>query len=155
MNATFKTLMLWLSLLAVLVLMWYFVTPHKKEISLRFSEFMDLVEDGKVKDVTITGNEIKGSKVTGEAFRTVAPQGYDELVDKLREKKVEFSYQLDQSPVWLSALLGYSLPLLLTTTAGHTHVVAMPAIGFDVGLRPWRWSELVIGLGMRRDSIHA
>ncbi len=113
MNATFKTLMLWLSLLAVLFLLYYSMTPHKKEESLRFSQFMDLVEQDKIKDIVITGNEIKGHRATGEAFRTVAPEGYDALVDALRAKHVEFSYQQDQTPVWLSALLGYSLPLLL------------------------------------------
>ena len=113
MNATFKTLMLWLSLLAVLFLAWHLLTPQKHEVPLRFSEFMNLVDEGKIKDVAITGSEAKGHKVSGESFRTVIPESYDKLVDALRAKQVEFSYQLDQSPVWLSALLGYSLPLLV------------------------------------------
>jgi cell division protease FtsH len=112
-NATFKTLMLWLSLAAVLVLAWHLLAPQKREVPLRFSEFMNLVDEGKIKDVAITGSEAKGHKVSGEPFRTVIPESYDKLVDALRAKQVEFSYVLDQSPVWLSALLGYSLPLLV------------------------------------------
>ena len=113
MNATFKTLMLWLSLLAVLFLAWHLLAPQKREVTLHFGEFMSLVDEGKIKDVTITGSEAKGHKVSGDAIRTVIPESYDKLVDTLRAKQVDFSYQSDQSPMWLSALLGYSLPLLV------------------------------------------
>jgi cell division protease FtsH len=112
-NATFKTLMLWLSLLAVVFLAWHLLSPQKREISLHFSEFMNQVDEGKIKDVTVTGTEAKGHQVSGEAFRTVIPESYDKLIDALRAKQVQLSYQSDQSPMWLSALLGYSLPLLL------------------------------------------
>jgi len=112
-NATFKTLMLWLSLLAVLFLAWHLLAPQKREVTLHFGEFMSLVDEGKIKDVTITGSEAKGHKVSGDAIRTVIPESYDKLVDTLRAKQVDFSYQSDQSPMWLSALLGYSLPLLV------------------------------------------
>jgi cell division protease FtsH len=112
-NATFKTLMLWLSLLAVVFLAWHLLAPQKREVSLHFSEFMNQVDEGKIKDVTVTGTEAKGHQVSGEAFRTVIPESYDKLIDALRAKQVQLSYQSDQSPMWLSALLGYSLPLLL------------------------------------------
>ena len=83
MNGTLRTVMLWLSLLVVIFLAWHFAQIQKKETPAKFSEFMQQVEAGQVKDVTITGNEIKGHSMSGEAFRTFAPQGYDKLVDTL------------------------------------------------------------------------
>src|SRR5512143_4183169 len=59
-NATFKTVMLWMSLLVVVFLAWHFAQFQKKENPVKFSEFMAQAEAGQVADVTITGNESKG-----------------------------------------------------------------------------------------------
>ena len=59
MNATFKTVMLWMSILVVIFLAWHFAQIQKKETPKKFSEFVSMVEAGEVVDVTITGNEIK------------------------------------------------------------------------------------------------
>ena len=75
MNATFKTVMLWMSLLVVVFLAWHFAQFQKKETPVKFSEFMAQVDAGQVADVTITGNEVKGHTVSREAFRTFAPIG--------------------------------------------------------------------------------
>src|SRR5512134_3797666 len=105
--------MLWMSLLVVVFLAWHFAQFQKKETPVKFSEFMAQVEAGQVKDVTITGNEIKGHSVNGDAFRTFAPQGYDKLVDTLLAKKVPVSYQPDQTPTWANMLISWAPFLLL------------------------------------------
>jgi cell division protease FtsH len=115
-NATFKTVMLWLSLLVVIVLAWHFAQIQKKESSLKFSEFMDKVEAGQVQDVTITGNEIKGHAVDREAFRTYVPSfgavGYDKLIDTLRNRKVAINVNNDQTTNWANVLIS-SAPFIL------------------------------------------
>src|SRR5262249_59526165 len=58
-NATFKTVMLWMSLLVVIFLAWHFAQIQKREQPLRFSEFMAQVEAGQIREVTITANETK------------------------------------------------------------------------------------------------
>ena len=113
MNATFKTVMLWMSLLVVVFLAWHFAQFQKKETPVKFSEFMAQVEAGQVSDVTITGNEIKGHTVSREAFRTFAPLGYDKLVDTLLAKKVTVNYQPDQTPTWANMLISWAPFLLL------------------------------------------
>ena len=87
MNSTFKTVLLWMSLLAVIFLAWHFAQIQKKETNLKFSEFMQQVEAGQIAEVTITGNEIKGKTASHEAFRSVAPLGYDKLVDSLLARR--------------------------------------------------------------------
>ena len=113
MNATFKTIMLWMSLLIVIFLAWHFAQIQKKEQPVKFSEFVAQVEAGQVADVTITGNEIKGHFANHEPFRTFAPLGYDKLVDTLLAKKVTVTYQTDQTPAWANMLISWAPFLLL------------------------------------------
>ena len=113
MHATFKTVMLWMSLLVVVFLAWHFAQFQKKETPIKFSEFMTQVEAGKVADVTITGNEVKGHLADREAFRTFAPGGYDKLVDTLLAKQVMVNYQPDQTPTWANMLISWAPFLLL------------------------------------------
>jgi cell division protease FtsH len=112
-NATFKTVMLWMSLLVVVFLAWHFAQFQKGETPIKFSEFVAQVEAGKVADVTITGNEIKGHLASREAFRTFAPVGYDKLVDTLLAKQVTVNYQPDQTPTWANMLISWAPFLLL------------------------------------------
>jgi len=112
-NATFKTVMLWMSLLMVIFLAWHFAQIQKKESPLKFSEFMAQVEAGQVQDVTVTGNEIKGHTVNHEAFKTFAPAGDDKLVDTLLAKKITVNYQPDQTPTWATMLISWAPFILL------------------------------------------
>jgi cell division protease FtsH len=112
-NATFKTIMLWMSLLVVIFLAWHFAQIQKKETSLKFSEFMQQVETGQVTEVTITGNEIKGKNANREAFKTYAPVGYDKFVDTLLAKKVATNIERDQTPAWANMLISWAPFLLL------------------------------------------
>ncbi|MCG6923053.1 MAG: ATP-dependent zinc metalloprotease FtsH [Acidobacteria bacterium] len=105
--------MLWMSLLVVVFLAWHFAQFQKGETPIKFSEFVAQVEAGKVADVTITGNEIKGHLASREAFRTFAPVGYDKLVDTLLAKQVTVNYQPDQTPTWANMLISWAPFLLL------------------------------------------
>jgi cell division protease FtsH len=112
-NATFKTVLLWMSLLVVVFLAWHFAQFKKGETPKKFSEFMAEVEAGQVTDVTITGDEIKGHTTSHETFRTYAPAGYDKLVDTLLAKQVTVNYQPDQTPTWANMLISWAPFLLL------------------------------------------
>ncbi len=113
MNATFKTVMLWISLVLVIVLAWHFAQIQKKETALKFSDFVAQVEAGQVQEVTITGNEIRGKTVDHENFKTFAPEGYDKLVDTLLAKHVTVNYQPDQTPTWANMLISWAPFVLL------------------------------------------
>ncbi len=112
MNSTFKTVMLWMSLLVVIFLAWHFAQIQKKEASFKFSEFMQRVEAGQIQDVTVTGNEVKGHTTANEAFHTVAPLRYEKLVDTLLAKRVVVNYQSDQTSAWATILIN-SAPFVL------------------------------------------
>ena len=113
MNATFKTIMLWMSLLVVIFLAWHFAQIQKKETPLKFSEFMDQVEAGQIADVTISGTDIRGHTTSREPIKTTVPPGYDKYVDALRAKKVVINIERDTTPAWANMLISWAPFLLL------------------------------------------
>jgi cell division protease FtsH len=112
-NATFKTVMLWMSLLVVIFLAWHFAQIQKKETTLRFSDFMTQVDAGQVKDATITGYTIKGHFSSNEPFRTTAPPDFPDYVKALLAKKVQLTVEPDQTPAWANMLISWAPFLLL------------------------------------------
>ncbi len=113
MNATFKTIMLWMSLLVVIFLAWHFAQIQKKETRISFSEFVAQVDAGSILEVTVTGNEIKGKNNGGrDSFSTYAPQDYSKYMDTLLAKKVKVNVERDQTPAWANLLITWA-PLLL------------------------------------------
>jgi cell division protease FtsH len=114
-NSTFKTVVLWLSLLVVMVLAWHFAPMNQKEQLLKFSDFMDRVDQGDVLEVTVTGYDVRGKLGNHDPFRSVVPAGalgYEKLIDTLRQKKVSITIQPAETPAWASALFTWA-PLIL------------------------------------------
>jgi cell division protease FtsH len=111
-NATFKTVLLWLSLLVVILLAWHFAQVQSKEKPLKFSDFMSQVEAGQILDVTIQGNEIRGHNLAREGFRTYTPSRYEKLMDALLAKNVAVTVQSDQTSNWANILIS-ALPFVL------------------------------------------
>jgi cell division protease FtsH len=112
-NATFKTVMLWMSLLVVIFLAWHFAQIQKKETPLKFSEFMIQVDAGQVQDATIIGYDIKGHFTNHETFRTTAPPDFPDYIKALLAKKVQVTVERDQTPAWANMLISWAPFLLL------------------------------------------
>lgn len=77
-----------------------------------FSTFVQLVEEGKIKEVTIKGEEIIAVTKDGQIVKTVAPKGYTEIYDELLKKDVKVRVEPQSDNMWLRTLLGW-LPILL------------------------------------------
>ncbi len=79
---------------------------------LAFSEFLNRVESGDVKGVTIKGNQIYGQYQSGGAFRTYAPDD-PQLVERLKNQNVQIRAEpLDDGPGLWSILISW-FPMLL------------------------------------------
>jgi cell division protease FtsH len=114
-NSTVKTVVFWLVIVLCAVLLWQVVTSSKgsvKDAEVSFSQFMSDVDAGKVKEVTISGSEVKGKLAEGNAFHTTAPANYPDMFKALRDKGVNISIHDQQSNSWPSWLLQMS-PLIL------------------------------------------
>jgi len=109
----FKNLALWLVIGLIMVLVFNIFSqnqPQEKEMI--FSDFMARVSKGEVAEVIIKGEDIKGKLITGELFRTYAPDDKD-MITELRQKGVRISAKpIDENPWYINALMSW-LPMLL------------------------------------------
>ena len=111
-----KNLMMWgIIVLLVVGLFNLFQNPKRPPNSdkMAFSNFLQNVEDGRVVQVEIKGNNIEGVLSDGSAFNTYAPNDPN-LVEKLTSKGVSItaSPQEDKMPSLLGVLLSW-FPMLL------------------------------------------
>jgi cell division protease FtsH len=112
-NSTLKSLLFWMVLVVVGVLIWSLSsTFQSRDVTIPFSEFVAAVESGQVAEVTITGNEISGTKKNNETFRTYAPAQYDQLGNKLYDKGVKITANKPTESPWASLLYSWA-PILL------------------------------------------
>jgi len=112
----FKNLMMWgLIVLLVVGLFQLFQNPKNKVVSdkMAFSEFLKNIDDGRVVQVEIRGNDIEGILSDGTAFSTYAPNDPN-LVEKLTSKGVSITATPleDKMPSLLGILLSW-FPMLL------------------------------------------
>ena len=117
MNNLIKGIFIWLAIFGFLVIVFSFAEkPIEKELKTKvetpFSTFVQLVEENKVKEVTIKGNEIIAVTKDGQIIKTVAPENYSKLYDELLKKDVKVRVEPKSDSTWLRTLLGW-LPILL------------------------------------------
>ncbi len=115
MNSTAKTILFWIALLLTAVLLYQVVqrTSTSREQPYAFSRFLQEVERGNVKEVTIAESDVKGVLSTGENFRTVMPMEYPDLINMLREKQVTITGEKPTQSPWLAGLVSRSPFLFL------------------------------------------
>ncbi len=117
MNPNYRNLALW-AIIAVLLIALFnlFQTPQQRGATteIAYSEFLQSVNAGRVKSVTIAGDRITGTySDSATGFQTYSP-GDDTLVQKLEAQKVTINArpENDGSGSLVSVLLSW-LPMLL------------------------------------------
>ena len=114
MKPSLKNLMFWMALVVVGVLIWNFSTNFqagdRAEI---FSEFIALVDQGQIDEVTIMGNEISGTTRDGVRFRTYAPPQYEGLANTLLERGIRVTAKEATSSPWATLLYSWAPVLLI------------------------------------------
>ncbi len=105
---------LWLAAgLVLLVLISGLQAPSSGGSSqLPFSDFLSSVQNGRIAEVTIQGQEVTGTYTDGGTFKTFAPDGAD-LVTPLTERGVEITARPEPGPSLLGTLLMSAFPILL------------------------------------------
>lgn len=112
-NNMIKNVALWVVIALIMVMLFHlFNQPTSETTSFAFSEFLQILDKGDVKEVTIQGREIKGILIDDTPFDTYAPDD-PKLVERLMEKKVLISAKpSDDSPWYMSVLISW-IPMLL------------------------------------------
>jgi cell division protease FtsH len=71
-----------------------------------------MVQDGKVKEVTIVGTDVTGTGTDNRQFHTVIPPNYPEIYKTMQEKGVKYSWKDSTGSGWISILFN-AVPLLI------------------------------------------
>ncbi len=116
MNANWKKYAPWIVIGALAVTAFIMFQQHSPRTQIRdisFSELLVQIDEGRIHDVTISGNEITGHFNDNRSFTTYTPNDAD-LVSRLEAKKVQISAKPsgDQNGFWMTLALN-ALPLVL------------------------------------------
>jgi len=110
---TYRSLLFWIAAGVVIIVLWSLLqSPGATRRDIKFSEFLDEVEKGRISQVTIAGSEIRGEFEDGTAFKSVAAPRYDDLVKILRENGVVIDVKDTSKSPWFSYLFTW-FPILL------------------------------------------
>ena len=116
MNSTVKTVVFWLVIVLSAFLLWQVVRTganSQKEKPINFSEFLADVDQGKVSEVTITAQEVRGKFKDQSTFSSTLPANYPDMIKDLRDKGVSINIRDVTSGSWPLQLLGTWAPLIL------------------------------------------
>src|SRR6266852_2925648 len=115
MNANLRNFALWVIIvLLLLALFTLFQNPGQRTTSqdISFSQLLNEVDQGRVRDVLIQGPEIHGTFTDGRSFQTYAPND-PSLIQRLYGKAVSNSARPQQNDVpWFVSLLVSWLPFI-------------------------------------------
>jgi cell division protease FtsH len=116
MNSNVKTAIFWVVVVCVGVLLWTVVKTNsaRSSMDLSFTQFMDQVDAGRVKEVHITGTEARGSFKDDKTteFRTNLPPSYSDIYKVLRDKGVNTDWKPGDSSNWMAIIIN-TVPFVL------------------------------------------
>ena len=108
-----KNILLWVIVLAVMLTVVNNFGPAETDKTLAYSDFVDLVEQGEIRNAVIQGNEILAEDGAGEKYSVVGFQYDPALSQVLRENRVRFEIkQPEKQSVWTQLLVA-SFPILI------------------------------------------
>jgi cell division protease FtsH len=117
-NSTVKTVVLWVVLLLVGFVLWKMIQgggAGTKEVETSYSDFMKDVNDGKVQEVSIEGNQARGKYRNAQSggFHLVVPATNPEMLKALDAKGVKVTFKDGTGANWPLWILQFSPILLL------------------------------------------
>ncbi|WP_375192647.1 ATP-dependent zinc metalloprotease FtsH [Marinobacter sp.] len=114
MNDMAKNLVLWLVIAAVLLMVFQNFSPTTTGQQVNYSQFVEMVQQGQVRQVTIDGLQIQGTRGDGSQFQTIRPQVSDnKLMDDLLANNVEvIGKEPERQSLWTQLLVA-AFPILI------------------------------------------
>lgn len=108
-----KNLILWLIIAAVLLTVFQKLDSPVSSQEIAYSQFIQLVQSGQVKKVTIAGATIEGEFANGQSFETIRPGQDQKMMDDLLQHNVEvLGKKPEQQSIWTQLLVA-SFPILV------------------------------------------
>ena len=115
MNSAVKNIIFWVVMIATALLLWLVVSSQRggRVEQPTFTQFMEEVENGNVREVTLVGNNVRGTYKKGNTqFRSTVPSDYPDLIKGLREQGVNITVKEDSGSSWVTWVAN-GLPMIL------------------------------------------
>ncbi len=113
MNPFYKNLSLWIVITLMFVMLYQiFSEQQMAETQVSYSELMAMVEDERVEEVVIQGQELQVKDVQGGRFKVYAPQD-PELIPTLRGKGIRIGAKPPPENPWYMSVLMSWLPMIV------------------------------------------
>ncbi|WP_281432256.1 ATP-dependent zinc metalloprotease FtsH [Desulfatitalea alkaliphila] len=112
MNPFYKNLALWVVIIMMMVMLYkMFNAQEMVESQLGYSEFLSMVDDNRIEEVIIQGQDLSATDLGGRRYRVYAPED-PELVKTLREKQVRIKAKPPSDSPWYNILISW-FPMLV------------------------------------------
>ena len=115
MNPAVKNIVFWIVMISTALLLWLVVSSQRggRVEQPTFTQFMEEVENGNVREVTLVGNNVRGTYKKGNTeFRSRVPSDYPDLIKGLREQGVNITVKENSTGSWVSWVAN-GLPIIL------------------------------------------
>jgi cell division protease FtsH len=113
LNPFYKNLALWLVITLMMVMLYnLFSKQHLSETNISYTEFLTMVDQGRISEVVIQGQELFVTDVNRNRFKVYAPQDKD-LIQILRNKGVVINAKPPSENPWYMSVLVSWFPMII------------------------------------------
>jgi cell division protease FtsH len=113
LNPFYKNLALWLVITLMMIMLYnLFNQQHLSDTSISYTEFLAMVDDERVQEVVIQGQELFVTDLNMNRFKVYAPQDTD-LIKLLRTKGVAIKAKPPAESPWYMSVLVSWFPMLV------------------------------------------
>ena len=113
MNPFYKNLALWLVITLMMVMLYnLFSKQHLSETNISYTEFLSMVDNGRISEVVMQGQELFVTDINRNHFKVYAPEDQD-LVHILREKGVVINAKPPSENPWYMSVLVSWFPMII------------------------------------------
>jgi cell division protease FtsH len=113
LNQFYKNISLWLVIVLMMVMLYnIFNQQQVGQPEVGYSEFLSMVEDGRVQDVVIQGQELYVTDSSGGKYKSFAPEDGD-LIKSLRTSGVAIKVKPPAESSWLMSIVVSWLPMIV------------------------------------------
>ncbi len=113
MNQFYKNISLWLVIILMMVMLYnIFNQQQTGQTDIGYSEFLSLVQDGRIQSVVIQGQDLYLTDTAGTRLKTFAPDDGD-LIRFLRENRVTIKAKPPAESSWFMSLIVSWLPMIV------------------------------------------
>lgn len=113
LNPFYKNLSLWVVIILMMIMLFnIFNQQQLSEENISYSEFLAMVESGRVAKVVIQDNELAVTDMNGGRFKVYAPEDAD-LIRILRDKNVSITAKPPSESPWFMSILVSWFPIIV------------------------------------------